>query len=160
MVCSDLLQLQIPGRAARTHASPDTSMLSLPPPVTSIRSGKPFRKPSLTSTKEDVLVYRLRLLSSRSRLTNLGALLLVGILFLSLMLNVRHWTWDAGGLGMWPGGYGVYRSIEETMERTKDMRELEHLIIVPGHGGASKLETLWVWRRRDSRMHFVSLDRR
>lgn len=56
------------------------------------------------------------------------------------MLNIRHWTWDVGGLY---GGYnsgrfgrGVFRSAEETLERSKELRELEHLIIVPGHGGA------------------------
>lgn len=60
-------------------------------------------------------------------------LLLVGMLFLSLILNVQHWTWDLGGLdGL---GRSIYRSIEDTIERTKEMRELEHLVIVPGHGG-------------------------
>ena len=111
----------------------------LPKPVSypSSRLHKSFRKPSLSKDKDDIWSYRLRLLSTRSRITNLGVLLLVGLLFLSLTLNVRRWTWDMGGLDGWPPGVGVYKSIEDTIERTKEMRELDHLIVVPGHGGAS-----------------------
>ena len=118
----------------------------LPSPVTSSRPSKlkPFRKSShsFSSTKDrdrnDIWAYRFRLLSTRSRITNLGVLLLAGMLFLSLMLNVRHWTWDVGGLY---GRFGrrVYRSVEDTLERSKEIRELEHLIIVPGHGGKSSM---------------------
>ena len=112
-------------------------MLPKPVSYSSSRPHKSFRKPSLSKDKDGIWSYRLRLLSTRSRITNLGVLLLVGLLFLSLTLNVRHWTWVVGGLGGWPPGMGVYRSIEDTIERTREMKELEHLIVVPGHGGAS-----------------------
>lgn len=80
-------------------------------------------------------------LRTRARLTNLAVGLILSAFSLSVLLNLRHWS--AGGLG----GYGSLDpssrfssrksssvgSIENTIERTKEMAGLTHLVMVAGH---------------------------
>ena len=123
----------------------------LPAPISSRhRPRKPsypstYHSSSTSASFRDVLTARkLRVLFARSRVTNLAVLLLVAALVLSLLSNIRHWTWRAlnnnelcTGVGSCFSRYasstGV-KSIEDTIERPVGLKELEHLIIVPGHG--------------------------
>lgn len=105
----------------------------LPAPISSRR--RP-RKPSNTSfSASDAWNQRLKLLFVRSRVTNLAVLLLSSALALSLVLNLRHWLYGDGSSNFrrWNALEAV-RSIESTIERYAAFQELDHLVVVPGHG--------------------------
>lgn len=98
----------------------------LPSPVSSRR--RPFRKPSYSNLGQDAWSYKIKQLSQRSRVTNLAVLILTSALLLSVFLNVKHWLQDV------TPSVSLLKSIEETISRPNEIKKLEHLIIVPGHG--------------------------
>ncbi|KAL5483269.1 hypothetical protein ACEPAI_8499 [Sanghuangporus weigelae] len=105
----------------------------LPTPISSRR--RP-RKPShATFNASNVWNQRLQLLFARSRVTNLAVILLSCALALSIVLNLRHWFHGDSFPyhGQWSSLRAV-KSIENTIDRYTVFRELDHLVVVPGHG--------------------------
>ena len=87
----------------------------------------------------------LRSLSGRSRLTNLGVLLLAALGCVSFLYNLAFifsssaspYSSDVGFVGYAPPG-----SILATIRRDETLERLSHLIVVPGHA-------IWSGSKRD-----------
>lgn len=77
-------------------------------------------------------------LTRRSRLTNLGVVVLLGIALVSILFNLSyHFSLSRGsrpgfGFGFGSRGRGP-KSILLTVGRQTEFKDLNHLIIVPGH---------------------------
>ncbi|KAM5533031.1 hypothetical protein V8D89_013299 [Ganoderma adspersum] len=88
-------------------------------------------------------------LLSRARVTNLGFFLLAAFAALSFLLNVFHYFTDPSGSSSHDGGIHILtaapRGIWETLQRDRTLREIDHLIMVPGHA-------IWTGRSVDERM--------
>lgn len=81
-------------------------------------------------------------LSARSRVTNLGILLLLGIASLSVLLNFRFLVFGAGrnvklppGFGSWTSFHGVTPNmlVQNLPSPPAGSEKLTHLVLVPGH---------------------------
>ncbi|KAM5533067.1 hypothetical protein V8D89_013282 [Ganoderma adspersum] len=88
-------------------------------------------------------------LLSRARVTNLGFFLLAAFAALSFLLNVFHYFTDPSGSSSHDGGIHILtaapRGIWETLQRDRTLREIDHLIMVPGHA-------IWTGRSVEERM--------
>lgn len=88
----------------------------------------------------------LRSLGTRSRLTNLGVLLLVTFGFVSFFYNLAFIFSSPSGYlyssNVGFVGYAPPASILATIQRDETLERLSHLIIVPGHA-------IWTGSRRD-----------
>lgn len=86
------------------------------------------------------------ILRTRSRLTNLAVVLLLGVMSLSLLVNVRHFLgsdeqhphfrWHAAWDELADAAVldsGRPPSVETTIHRDPRMAEVNHLVMVPGH---------------------------
>ncbi|KDR75304.1 hypothetical protein GALMADRAFT_249320 [Galerina marginata CBS 339.88] len=71
----------------------------------------------------------LEALTRRSRLTNLGVLLLFGLCFISLLFNLRHWTLPPPATANQLNG----RISLFTVDRPSSRKNINHLIMVPCH---------------------------
>jgi hypothetical protein len=92
----------------------------LPSPVTFAKR-RPFRR-NATSPRRNII----ELLLSRTRVTNLGFLLLALGFLVSLLLNFYH-------LAQTYQHWGEYPGLLATISREKSIRGLTHLVVVPGH---------------------------
>ena|SRR6266567_4032504 len=72
----------------------------------------------------------LETLTRRSRLTNLGVFLISGLCTVSLLLNLRYWTFSTT-----PGYAGLHHALlpTATVNRPSAHKSLNHLILVPCH---------------------------
>lgn len=90
----------------------------------------------------------LRSLSGRSRLTNLGVLLLIGFGCISFLYNLAFIFSSSSTSPYASGGFVGYApapapgSILATIRRDATLERLSHLVIVPGHA-------VWSGSRRD-----------
>ena len=91
-------------------------------------------------------------LLSRARVTNLGFFLLAAFAALSFLLNVFHYFTDPSDGSSYEGRLGGVHSVNaaprgiwETLQRDRTLREIDHLIMVPGHA-------IWTGRSVEERM--------
>lgn len=104
----------------------------LPSPALTRHHRKP---PSLIATRGG----RLESLTRRSRITNLGVFLLASCFVISLLLNLRYWTFYHS---LYPNpSQQSAKSQFATVDRPLTRKNLDHLIIVPCHS---------IWRGSDS----------
>ncbi|KZT24184.1 hypothetical protein NEOLEDRAFT_1067761 [Neolentinus lepideus HHB14362 ss-1] len=96
----------------------------LPAPVSFAKRGGYRRsRNALNQRRIDVLL-------SRARITNLGLLLLSAVTVISLLYNVSYvFAPTRVSLGDFPGP----RRFSDTIQRDASVRQLSHLVIVPGH---------------------------
>ena len=103
-------------------------------PSSSAAAARYQRRRPDTSPRKKVI----ETLTRRSRLTNLGVLLISGLCTISLLLNLRYWTFYTT-----PGHAGLHPALLPiaTVNRSSSRQSLNHLILVPCHS---------VWRGRSS----------
>ena len=102
----------------------------LPSPAVARYYRKPLRPGSHTSLT-------LESLARRSRITNLGVLLLASCFAISLLLNLRYWTFHHS---LFPDPYSAKLQLA-TVDRPPTRNNLDHLIVVPCHA---------IWRGSNS----------
>ncbi|KDN45066.1 hypothetical protein K437DRAFT_256721 [Tilletiaria anomala UBC 951] len=78
-------------------------------------------------------------LAQRSRVTNLGILLLMALTSLSVVLNIKHWAFSSDPLGRTPARWDTFfsstpKALQITLpEPIKGTDKLNHLVLVVGH---------------------------
>jgi hypothetical protein len=109
----------------------------LPIPSTAYRGkGRHNQKSYFMTNSSDMsksaqsVIERLR---GRTRLTNLGVSLILGLLGLSVLFNLRSWSSPQFDRPHIPLGRSTSESIEATIERSPEISSLTHLVMVAGH---------------------------